>query len=101
MLYTRVKEFSIHVALGAQPAQVMRSAFGRPFVLLLSGSAAGLLLGAIATQLLAQIVYQATPRDPLVFAGVMITMAMLGFVAVYVPARRALRIHPAALLRQE
>jgi ABC-type antimicrobial peptide transport system permease subunit len=97
----RIKEFGIRVALGAQPVQLMRSALGRPFILLLSGSAAGLLLGAIASQLLAQIVYQATPRDPFVFAGVMTTMAVLGFVAICIPAQRALRVHPAELLRQE
>jgi predicted permease len=97
----RIKEFGIRVALGAQPVQLMRSALGRPLLLLLSGSAAGLLLGSLATQLLAQIVYQATPRDPLVFAGVMATMALLGFVATWIPAQRALRVHPAELLRQE
>ena len=97
----RMREFGIRVAVGAQPVQLMRSALSRPILLLLSGSAAGLLLGVIASQLLAQIVYQATPRDPLVFAGVMITMALLGLLATWLPARRALRIHPASLLREE
>lgn len=97
----RMREFGIRVAVGAQPVQLMRSALSRPILLLLSGSAAGLLLGVIASQLLAQIVYQATPRDPLVFASVMITMALLGLLATWLPARRALRIHPASLLREE
>ena len=51
--------------------------------------------------MLAQIVYEATPRDPLVLAGVMITMALLGMVATWVPAQRALEIDPAELLREE
>ena len=97
----RMREFGIRVAVGAQPVQLMRSALSRPLILLLSGSAAGLLLGAMASQLLAQIVYQATPRDPVVFAGVMTTMALLGFVATWIPAQRALRVHPTELLRQE
>lgn len=97
----RIREFGIRVALGAQSIQLMRSALGRPILLLLSGSAAGLLLGAMASQLLAQIVYEATPRDPLVFAGVIVTMAILGLVATWIPAQRALRVHPAALLREE
>ena len=79
----------------------MRSALKRPVILLLAGSAAGLLLGVMASQLLAQIVYQATPRDPLVLAGVLITMALLGFVATWIPAQRALHVHPARLLREE
>jgi ABC-type antimicrobial peptide transport system permease subunit len=97
----RIKEFGIRVALGAQPLQLTHSALRRPLILLLSGSTAGLLLGTIGSQLLAQIVYQATPRDPLVFAGVMITMAVLGFVAICIPAQRALRVDPAVLLREE
>jgi len=97
----RIKEFGIRVALGAQAVQLMRSALGRPLVLLLFGSASGLLLGTIASQLLAQIVYEATPRDPLVLAGVVITMALLGLVATWLPAQRALAIDPAELLREE
>ena len=97
----RMREFGIRVAVGAEPVQLMRSALSRPVILLLSGTAAGLLLGMIASQLLAQVVYEATPRDPLVFAGVMITMAALGIVATWIPARRALHIHPASLLREE
>lgn len=97
----RMREFGIRVAVGAQPIQLMRSALSRPVILLLSGTTAGLLLGMIASRLLAQVVYEATPRDPLVFAGVMITMALLGLVATWLPARRALRIHPASLLREE
>lgn len=97
----RKKELGIRVALGAQPVKLMAAALRRPLVLLLSGSAAGLLLGVVASRLLAQIVYQATPRDPLVFAGVVATMTALGLLAVAIPAGRVLRIHPAGLLREE
>jgi ABC-type antimicrobial peptide transport system permease subunit len=97
----RFREFGIRVALGAQSVRLMRSALGRPVAVLLVGSAIGLLLGAVASQVLAQIVYQATPRDPVVFAGVMITMAGLGLLATWIPARRTLRVQPARLLREE
>src|SRR5260370_6615217 len=60
----RMKELGIRVALGAQPIRLMRSALGRPLGLLLLGSALGVTLGVIASKLLAQIVYDATPRDP-------------------------------------
>jgi predicted permease len=97
----RMKELGIRIALGAQPAQLMRSALGRPLALLLSGSIAGLILGALASRLLAQIVYEATPRDPLVLAGVVATMALLGLLATWIPARRALHIDPNQLLHDE
>ncbi len=97
----RFKEFGIRVALGAQSVQLIRVALGRPLVILLSGSAAGLILGALASQLLAHIVYQATPYDPVVLIAVMITMALLGLLATWIPAQRTLHIHPARLLREE
>jgi ABC-type antimicrobial peptide transport system permease subunit len=69
--------------------------------LLALGSAAGLLLGILASRVLAFIVYSATPRDPLVLAGVVAAMALLGLFATWVPAQRALSINPIALLRDE
>jgi ABC-type antimicrobial peptide transport system permease subunit len=97
----RFKEFGIRVALGAQSLQLMRTALARPVTMLLLGSGVGLILGVVASQLLAQIVYQATPRDPLVFAGVTLTMTALGLLATWLPARRTLRVQPARLLRDE
>ncbi len=97
----RLRELGIRMALGAQRAQMMRSALGRPAVLLLSGSAAGVLLGVLASRLLASIVYEATPRDPLVLAGAAAAMILIGLIAAWIPARRALGVNPAQLLREE
>jgi ABC-type antimicrobial peptide transport system permease subunit len=97
----RMRELGIRVALGAHRAQLMGSALGRPLVLLASGSAVGLLLGMLTSRLLAQIVYQATSRDPLVLAGVIAAMMLIGLVATWIPARHALAVNPARLLREE
>jgi predicted permease len=97
----RMKELGIRVAMGAERVQLMRSALGRPLILLLSGSVAGLVLGVLASRLLAQIVYEATPRDPLVLGGVILTMGVLGLAATWIPARHALSVDPARLLRDE
>jgi predicted permease len=97
----RLRELGIRVALGAQRAQVMRSALARPTVLLVAGSVAGVLLGVLASRLLASIVYEATPRDPLVLAGAAIAMILIGVIASWIPARRALGVDPARLLREE
>jgi len=51
--------------------------------------------------LLAHLIYQATSRDPLVLAGAIITMMLVGMVATWIPARRALAVDPAQLLREE
>ena len=54
-----------------------------------------------ATRVLASIVYQATPRDPLVLAGVVLAMLLVGLVATWIPAQRALSLDPLTLLREE
>jgi predicted permease len=97
----RMKELGIRVALGARRTQVMRAAVGRPIVLLGAGSVVGLLAGIFASRLLGQIVYQANPRDPIVVAGAVLTMTLLGIVASAIPARRALTVDPSKLLREE
>jgi ABC-type lipoprotein release transport system permease subunit len=50
---------------------------------------------------LASVVYQATPRDPLVLTGVVVAMALVGLLAASIPARRALSIDPVILLRDQ
>jgi ABC-type antimicrobial peptide transport system permease subunit len=97
----RMKELGLRMALGAQRKEVLEAALGRAFRLLAIGSAAGLLLGILASRVLASIVYQATPRDPLVLAGVVLAMALLGLVAAWIPAQRALSLEPLKLLREE
>ena len=97
----RLREFGIRIAVGAQRKEVLQAALGRAFKVLAFGSAAGLLLGILASRVLAFIVYQATPRDPLVLTGVVVAMALLGVVATWIPAQRALSINPAILLREE
>jgi predicted permease len=97
----RLRELGIRIALGAQRTEVLQAALGRAFRLLALGSAAGLLLGLLASRVLASIVYLATPRDPLVMAAVVLAMSMLGLLATWIPAQRALSIDPVILLREE
>jgi ABC-type antimicrobial peptide transport system permease subunit len=97
----RLRELGIRIALGAKRKEVLQAALGRAFKLLAVGSGAGLVLGLLATKVLAFIVYQATPRDPLVLAGVVVAMVLLGLVATWIPAQRALSVDPLVLLREE
>ena len=97
----RLKELGIRIALGAQRNEVLQAALGRAFKLLAIGSGAGLVLGILASRVLASIVYQATPRDPLVLGGAVLAMALLGLLATWIPARRALSVNPLVLLREE
>ena len=90
----RLREFGIRIALGASHRRVLTAALGRAFRLLAIGSLAGILLGVLATRVLSVIVYQATPKDPLILAAVVLTMLLVGVVAALIPARRALAVDP-------
>jgi predicted permease len=97
----RLREFGIRIALGAQRRELLQTALGRAGKLLAIGSGAGLLLGLAAGKVLAFVVSQATPWDPIVLGGVVLTMLLLGLLAGWVPARRALSTDPLILLREE
>ncbi|MBV8896222.1 MAG: ABC transporter permease, partial [Acidobacteriaceae bacterium] len=97
----RLRDLGIRMALGADRKEVLQAALGRAFKLLAWGSVAGLLLGILASRVLAFVVYSATPRDPLVLTGVVVAMALLGLFATWIPAQRALSLTPLTLLREE
>jgi predicted permease len=97
----RLREFGIRVALGANRGNVLSAALGRAFRLLAIGSVAGMILGIMATRVLSYIVYQATPKDPMVLGGVILTMLCVGLVAAWIPARHALAVDPMILLRED
>ena len=96
----RMKELGVRVALGAPRSRVLGAAVGGPLRLLALGSLAGLLASVCAGPLLRRMVYQANPQDPVVVGGVVLTMALLGLVACFLPAFRALTIDPSKLLRE-
>jgi ABC-type antimicrobial peptide transport system permease subunit len=97
----RLRELGIRIALGANRREVLGAALGRAFRLLAIGSAAGIILGVLATRVLSYIVYQATPKDPIVLGGVILSMLAVGLVAACIPARHALAVDPMILLREE
>ncbi len=97
----RLRELGIRMALGAGRREILRASLGRAFRLLAVGSIAGVGLGMLATKVLSYIVYQATPKDPMVLGGVTLTMVLLGMIAAWIPARRALAVDPLILLREE
>jgi len=97
----RLRELGIRMALGAKWMEVLKAALGRPLKLLFVGSTAGLLLGVLAARVLSYIVYEASPRDPMVLGGVVLVMLLLGLLATWIPAQRALSVNPLILLREE
>jgi predicted permease len=97
----RMREFGIRIAMGAQRRELLQAALGKALRLLAFGSGAGLLLGVLASKGLAFIAYQGASGDPVVLAGVVGVMILLGLLATFIPAFRALGADPLLLLREE
>jgi predicted permease len=97
----RMKEFGVYVALGARKMTVVAAAVGRPMLVLLTGSLAGVATGILAERFWGHLVYEAQPGDPTVIAGTLLAMFVLGVAASLLPAHRAISVNPARLMRRE
>lgn len=97
----RHREIGIRVAIGAQPAQVVRLVVARTFALLAIGAGVGAGVVLLAARVLASIVYDASPRDPVVLAGVGLTLVVIGVASCWNPVRRALAVNPTDALRAQ
>jgi putative ABC transport system permease protein len=97
----RVREIGVRMALGAHPGDVQKMVVRNGLKLTLAGMAAGL-LGALAlTRFLRSLLYEVSPTDPTTFIGILLILALVGFLATYLPARRATRVDPMIALRNE
>ncbi|HEY7508922.1 MAG TPA: ABC transporter permease [Vicinamibacteria bacterium] len=97
----RAPEFGVRMALGASRGTILRLVLGEALVLALAGIAAGV-AGALALgRTLAALLFEISPRDPVILAVVGATLALVALLAGYVPARRAAGVDPLAALRSE
>jgi len=87
----RTREVGIRLALGAQPASVVRSLIGRSALFVGAGLAIGLAAALAAGQLLSSFLFQVSPRDPATLAIVTVVIAAAALVATMVPSWRAVR----------
>jgi predicted permease len=96
----RTREFGIRMAVGASPARVIRLVLRQT-----GGLAVGLALGLALAYVLARgvssLLFQVSPGDPLVFAGVTLLLAFIGLTATLIPALRAAHVDPLTALRTE
>lgn len=96
---TRTREIGVRAALGASPRQLFTQVIGEGAWL----TAIALVVGGVGalalTGLLASLLYQVTPRDGATFAGVAALLGAVSLMAAWLPARRAVRVNPLAVLR--
>jgi putative ABC transport system permease protein len=97
----RTREIGLRMALGASASQVVSMIVFRGLAL----SGAGLLIGLLAAKLLSgtlsRILYGVTPADPATYGAVALLLCAIAATASWIPARRAVRIDPIAVLREE
>ena len=97
----RQREMGIRMALGARPQRVLAMVLGEGIRTTGAGVAAGLGVALLAGRFLAPLLFDTSPRDPLVLGAVAATLLLAALAAGLVPARRATRVDPAVTLREE
>jgi macrolide transport system ATP-binding/permease protein len=97
----RTREIGVRTALGAQRSDVLALFLRRGLIVVLLGSAAGVGAAAGMTRLLGSLLYGVRAFDPLTFLGAAVLFAVVGLLACFLPASRAMRVDPAAALRCE
>ena len=97
----RTREIGVRLALGAAPARVMTAVVGRGVVHTAAGVAIGIAVAWQFASLVEAFLFEVHPHDPVVYGAAAALLAACGFVAAFVPARRAARVNPVIALRAE
>jgi ABC-type antimicrobial peptide transport system permease subunit len=97
----RTQEIGIRMALGAERRDVMRMVVKQAMVLAIAGIVAGAAGGMALTRLMAGLLFEVKPFDPLTFGAVSLILGAIALLASYIPGRRATRVDPVIALRVE
>jgi putative ABC transport system permease protein len=100
-VHRRLREIGLRMALGARPASVFAVVVGRGMVLIGLGCAIGIAAALLLTRFLRELLYGVAATDVTVFLAGIVVLATSGFLACYLPARRAAHIDPIIALRAE
>jgi putative ABC transport system permease protein len=97
----RTREIGVRLAMGAQPADLLKMVLSDGLKLVLVGMVFGIVAALILTRLLEGLVYGVSMRDPLIFILVNLVLVAVALLACWIPARRAMRVDPMVALRYE
>jgi predicted permease len=97
----RTREIGIRMAIGARPVDVLGMVLNQGLVFIMIGIAVGLALAMSASRFLRNFVVGVSPHDPLILIGVPAILAAVMMAACWLPARRASRVDPITVLREQ
>ena len=97
----RTSEIGIRMALGARPTEVIRLVMREVLLLVVVGAGIGLTAALATTRLVATLLFDLTPTDPLTITLATLLLLGVAVLAGYLPARRASRVDPLVALRYE
>ena len=97
----RTREMGVRLALGARATDVGQLVVRDGVRVIALGAAIGIIVVVLGAKFVAPLLYQISPRDPLVIAGVSATLIVVAIAACVVPAWRAMRVDAAVALRSE
>ena len=97
----RTRQIGIRIALGAGKSSIFRLIVGQAMTLVGISLLLGVAGAFAATRLLSSLLFGVGASDPGTFAGIVLLVSAVAFVAAWVPARRATRVDPIIALRAE
>jgi putative ABC transport system permease protein len=97
----RTREVGIRLALGADRGAILGMVVRNGTLLACAGALLGLAASLLLTRLMASLLFDVQPRDPLTFLCVPIALIVVAIFASYIPARRAAKVDPMVALRYE